>query len=67
MIKKYINKLYETNNATNEELLYILDNLDKDSKEYLVEKSHATRMRTYGNKVYMRGLNRIYKLLCEKL
>ncbi|MBU3089338.1 [FeFe] hydrogenase H-cluster radical SAM maturase HydE [Clostridium gasigenes] len=56
MIKKYINKLYETNNATDEELLYIIDNVDKDSKEYLVEKSHATRMRTYGNKVYMRGI-----------
>ena len=56
MIKKYIDKLYETNNATDEELLYILDNLDEESKAYLIEKSHATRMRTYGNKVYMRGL-----------
>lgn len=56
MINKYIDKLYETNNATNEELLYILNNLNDGSKEYLVEKSHSTRMRTYGNKVYMRGL-----------
>ena len=56
MIKKYIDKLYETNNATDEELLYILDNLDEESKSYLTEKAHATRMRTYGNKVYMRGL-----------
>ena len=56
MIKKYIDKLYEANNATDEELLYILDNLDEKSKEYLVKKSHETRMKTYGNKVYMRGL-----------
>ena len=56
MIKKYIDKLYEANNATDEELLYILDNLDEESKSYLVEKANATRIRTYGNKVYMRGL-----------
>lgn len=56
MLKNIIDKLYETNNATDEELLYILDNLDEDSKAYLVEKANATRMRTYGNKVYIRGL-----------
>lgn len=56
MIKKIIDKLYETNDATNEELLYILDNLEEDSKAYLVEKAHNTIMKTYGNKVYIRGL-----------
>ena len=51
-----INRLYKNNSATGEELLFILDNIDDDSKKYLIEKSHLTRMRTYGDKVYTRGL-----------
>lgn len=55
-IKQIIDKLYMTNNASREELLFILDNIDNETKEYLIEKSHQTRMSTYGDKVYMRGL-----------
>lgn len=55
-VRKIIDKLYTTNNASREELLFLLDNIDSDSKEYLLEKSHETRMKTYGDKVYMRGL-----------
>lgn len=51
-----INKLYEKNNASREELLYVLNNIDKDSKEYLVKQANSTRMKTYGNKVFLRGL-----------
>lgn len=34
-----INKLYNTSTATREELNYLLDNLTKKDKEYLIEKS----------------------------
>jgi len=55
-VKSIIDKLYEYNNASGEELLFLLDNLNEDDKIYLVQKAHETRMKTYGDKVYMRGL-----------
>ena len=55
-VKSIIDKLYESNNASGEELLFLLDNLNEDDKIYLVQKAHETRMKTYGYKVYMRGL-----------
>lgn len=56
MIRNLINKLNDTNDLSSEELLYILDNLDEKSKDYLIEKAHETRMKYCGNVVYMRGL-----------
>lgn len=53
---KIIDKLYKNNNASREELIFLLKNLNEESKKYLIEKSHLTRMKTYGNKVYLRGL-----------
>lgn len=55
-VKAIIEKLYETNDATKEELLYLLDNIDDESKKLLMKRAHETRMKYYGNKVYMRGL-----------
>ena len=55
-VKSIIDKLYESNNASGEELLFLLDNLNEDDKIYLVQKAHETRTKTYGDKVYMRGL-----------
>ncbi|MFR4584713.1 [FeFe] hydrogenase H-cluster radical SAM maturase HydE [Clostridium cadaveris] len=54
--KEIIDKLSKSNNASREELLFLIDNLNNEDKEYLVEKAHETRMRTYGDIVYMRGL-----------
>lgn len=51
-----IRKLYETNNLEYEELVYILENMDYSEKKYLIERSHLTRMTSYGNSVFMRGL-----------
>ena len=51
-----INKLYNENNASREELLYLLDNIDSKSKELLIEKAHKTRLKYFKNKVYIRGL-----------
>ncbi|MDU1313831.1 MAG: [FeFe] hydrogenase H-cluster radical SAM maturase HydE [Clostridium septicum] len=55
-VKLIIDKIYKENNATRDELLFLLNNLNDKDKEYLIEKAHETRMRTYGDKVYMRGL-----------
>jgi biotin synthase len=51
-----INKLYNENNASREELLYLLDNIDSQTKDLLMEKAHKTRLKHFGNKVYIRGL-----------
>lgn len=51
-----INKLYNKNNTSKEELLYLLDNIDLKSKELLIEKAHKTRTKYFNNKVYIRGL-----------
>lgn len=51
-----IDKLYETNNLEYDELAYLLQNIEETGKDYLIEKAHETRMKVYGDKVYMRGL-----------
>lgn len=55
-IEKIIDELYEKNNISKENLLFILNNVDKKTKEYLVSKAHETRLKHYNNKVYLRGL-----------
>lgn len=64
-VKAIIEKLYETNDATKEELLYLLDNIDDESKKLLMKRAHETRMKHYGNKVYMRGLIELTSF-CQK-
>lgn len=56
VVKNIIDKLYKFNNASRDELIFLLDNLNQEDKTYLIQKSHETRMKTYGDKVYMRGL-----------
>ncbi|MGL5329006.1 MAG: [FeFe] hydrogenase H-cluster radical SAM maturase HydE [Peptostreptococcaceae bacterium] len=51
-----INKLYKANDASREELFYLIENIDEDSKNLLIEKAHKTRLKYFENKVYMRGL-----------
>ena len=55
-VKHIIDKLYYENNATKEELIYLLDKIKEDEKDYLLEKSDKIRKKYYDNKVYMRGL-----------
>ena len=59
-----INKLYNENNASREELLYLLDNIDSKSKELLIEKAHKTRLKYFKNKVYIISFN-LVKLACS--
>lgn len=56
IIKDIIDKLYLENNAAKEELNFLLDHLTEEDKKYLIQKAHETRMRTYGDKVYIRGI-----------
>lgn len=55
-MKELIDKLSKDNYLSKEELLYLLNNLDDESKEYLTNKAHETRMAHYGDKVFLRGL-----------
>jgi biotin synthase len=51
-----LNKLYEENNLSGKELLYILDNINEDFKTELFRLSRLTKEKYYGNKIYIRGL-----------
>ncbi|WP_461205254.1 [FeFe] hydrogenase H-cluster radical SAM maturase HydE [Clostridium sp. DL1XJH146] len=55
-MKEIINKLYQTNDASREELLFLLDNINEDEKKFLFQKSLETSQKFYSNKVFMRGL-----------
>lgn len=55
-LKDIIEKLYKNHNADKEELLFLLDNLDKENKELLIEKANETRLKYYKDAVYLRGL-----------
>ena len=63
--KNIIQKLYDTNDATREELLYLLENIDEESKKFLIEMAYKTRLKYFGNTVYVRGLIEISSY-CKK-
>jgi biotin synthase len=56
MMKAIIDKLYLQNNLESQELLALLNSMTVEDKSYLIEKAHDTRMKSYGDKVFMRGL-----------
>ena len=64
-IKAIIQKLYDTNDASREELLYLLDNIDDHSKKFLIEKAYETRYKYFKNTVFVRGLIEISSY-CKK-
>ncbi len=55
-MKALIDQLASQHDLTDEQLLYLLDHLDEKNRDYLIEKAHETRMRVYGDRVFMRGL-----------
>ena len=63
--KNIIQKLYDTNGATREELLYLLENIDEESKKFLIDMAYKTRLKYFGNTVYVRGLIEISSF-CKK-
>lgn len=52
----YIDKLYQTNDLSEEELLYILDNIRQEDISYLQARALETKERYYGKKIYLRAL-----------
>ena len=62
-IKAIIQKLYDTNDASREELLYLLDNIDDHSKKFLIEKAYETRYKYFKNTVYTADLEEATKML----
>lgn len=55
-MRNIINKLYLKNTLNEEELLYLLKNIDNNHRTYLMEKAFETRKKYYGKKVFLRGL-----------
>lgn len=55
-MKKVLDKLIATHDLTKEELVYVLDNLNDEWREYIFKYSKEAKERHYGNTVYMRGL-----------
>ncbi|QSX06307.1 [FeFe] hydrogenase H-cluster radical SAM maturase HydE [Sedimentibacter sp. zth1] len=55
-MKSLLKKLYNTNSLDNDELLYLLDNMNVEYQELLFYYANNTRIRNYGKKVYIRGL-----------
>lgn len=51
-----LEKLYETNFLEKDEIVYLLEHLDSESRKRLFEYAHNTRVKHYGKKVYLRGL-----------
>nr|WP_314276885.1 [FeFe] hydrogenase H-cluster radical SAM maturase HydE [uncultured Peptostreptococcus sp.] len=55
-VYKLINQLYCEHNLGEEDLTYIIKNMNEEIKEYLVELAYKTRNKYYGKFVYLRGL-----------
>lgn len=55
-IKELIDKLYKNTFLTKDELIYIISEIDDDSKKYLFSKSNELRQKYYSDKVFLRGL-----------
>lgn len=51
-----INKLESEHALSKPEWIYLLDNLDEETRAYMYERSAAVRQRYYGNKVFIRAL-----------
>ncbi|WP_438448887.1 [FeFe] hydrogenase H-cluster radical SAM maturase HydE [Gorillibacterium sp. sgz5001074] len=56
-MRELLDKLYETNALTKEEIIEVLRHLDEgENKKLLFDYAHRTRLAHYGPRVFMRGL-----------
>lgn len=55
-MRNLIDKLYKENILIEEELVYLIENINEEDKKYLIEKASETKKKYYSNKVFMRGL-----------
>src|SRR5699024_4914663 len=56
LFKLLIDKLFVNNFLDEDEIIFVLENINLYGMDYLIKKADETRKRVYGNKVYMRGL-----------
>ncbi|WP_073340668.1 [FeFe] hydrogenase H-cluster radical SAM maturase HydE [Clostridium grantii] len=55
-MKQLIDKLYNENSLSKEELLILLNDITEEEEKYLAEKSLEIKSKYYGDTVFMRGL-----------
>lgn len=55
-MRHILEKLYSKNSLTREELLYLLNKLEEDGRDYLYSLAYNTTLKTYGNRIFVRGL-----------
>lgn len=55
-VRELIDKLDRESNLNEEELTYLIDNIDEESRSYLFTLSGKKRDKYYGKDVYLRGL-----------
>ena len=55
-VYKLINDLYFDHDLREEDLVYLLDNMESEDRDYLLGLAYNTRNSHYGKTVYMRGL-----------
>lgn len=55
-MKKLIDKLALTNNLKEEEFFFLLNNISKESSEYLFERAKSATDRHFHRQIYLRGL-----------
>ncbi|KUO78996.1 MAG: [FeFe] hydrogenase H-cluster radical SAM maturase HydE [Desulfosporosinus sp. BRH_c37] len=51
-----LEKAYQTNDLTKEEIMYLLENITPEDREVLYSYALKTKQAYYGDKVYLRGL-----------
>jgi biotin synthase len=64
-MKSLIDKLVLKEDLPKEKLKFLLENLNSESKKYLLKKADEIRRNAYGDKVFMRGLIEISSY-CER-
>ncbi|HBW35412.1 [FeFe] hydrogenase H-cluster radical SAM maturase HydE [Desulfosporosinus sp. BICA1-9] len=55
-MQNLLEKIYLTNDLSNEEITYLLENITHEDREVLNNYALKTKQAYYGNKVYLRGL-----------
>lgn len=55
-IQEVLHELYTKNNLAKEDMIWLLENLDKESSQLLFDYARKTRHKYYGERVFLRGL-----------
>ncbi len=55
-MQKIIKKLYKNNELEYDELLYLLNNIDLDTRKLLFSYAEETKIKSYGKSIFLRGL-----------